>query len=266
VSSAAILQVAGVAKTYAPPPRWLRPFVKVAAREPVLALRGLDLTVGRGEIVGLVGPNGAGKTTLIKVIASLLRPTRGRVTIADWDVQTQRAAACRHLGLVLEGDRGLYGRLSGRQNLEFFGVMSGLARRAARERAGELLELFDLAHRDKLVFAYSAGMRMRLSLARALLADPSLIVLDEPTRSLDPLGSRAAMGLLRELAEEGRAVLLSSHRLDEVAATCSRVVVLVDGEVRFCGQPDDVRRAEAGAGTALADLIEREAASGERGP
>jgi ABC-2 type transport system ATP-binding protein len=255
------LLVDEVAKTYLPPPDLLRPLIRVASREPVTALRAVSLDVQPGEVVGLVGPNGAGKTTLIKIVASLLAPTSGSVSIAGFDVLRQRQAACRMLGLVLEGDRGLYDRLTGLQNLEFFGAMAGLRPAASRRRASELLETMELSGRDKLAFGYSAGMRMRLSIARALMADPALIVLDEPTRSLDPLASRFACRMLRRLAGEGRAVLLSNHRLDEVVTVCDRLIAIVDGEVRFQGTPGQLDASSGGRAGALTDLLEREVAA-----
>jgi len=255
----ALLEVKGLRKTYKPPPGWLRPLVRTAVRQPVEALRGVTLEVAAGEVVGLVGPNGAGKTTLLKIISTLLEPTDGRVTVDGYDVTTEAAQVCRRLGLVLEGDQGLYDRLSGQHNLEFYGMLAGMSRRAARARARETLQLLELADRDKLVFGYSAGMRMRLSIGRALMAEPPLIVLDEPTRSLDPIASRFTGRLLQGLAAEGRAVLLSNHRLDEVVTTCSRIIAVVNGEVRYEGTPDMLTDAPGGAAAGLSDLIEREA-------
>src|SRR6185436_17784737 len=135
----------------------------------------------------------------------------------------------------LADDRALYWRLSGRENLEFFGVMHGLSHREARTRAGTLLEQVGLASRDKLVFGYSSGMRARLSLARALLTRPPLLLLDEPTRALDPMASAAVADMLRASAADGVAVLQSSHRLDEIETACDRIVVVTDGAVRFDG-------------------------------
>jgi ABC-2 type transport system ATP-binding protein len=196
--------------------------------------------VAKGEVVGLVGPNGAGKTTLIRIIATLLEPTWGEVTVDGYSASRHPGEIRKRLGLVLEGDRGLYGRLTGRQNLEFFGVLQGLSPPIARRRAGELLQTFDLVGRDKLVFGYSSGMRARLCLARALIADPPLLVLDEPSRSLDPVASLEMGRLLRQLAGEGRAILFSSHRLDEVSDFCDRVVVLIGGRVRHLGAAVDL--------------------------
>ncbi|HVM20341.1 MAG TPA: ABC transporter ATP-binding protein [Egibacteraceae bacterium] len=247
-----VLDVREVAKTYAPPPTWLRPLIRVAAKEPVRALHPVSLKVDRGEVVGLVGPNGAGKTTLLKVVAGLLEPTSGGVLIDGVDIAHKPVAARRRLGLVLEGDLGIYDRMTGRENLEFFGIMAGMSRSDAARRADELLEDFGLGERDKLAFGYSAGMRMRLSVARALMADPALVVLDEPTRSLDPVAADFVCGLLRQLADQGRAVLLSNHRLDEVVTISDRVVALVGGRVRFAGTPDELSDSDGGRDAAQA--------------
>ena len=249
-----MLSITGLSKTYEPAPRWLAWAASTATKEPVVALADATFDVAAGEIVGLVGPNGAGKTTLIKHIAGLLDPSRGSVTVDGFDVGTDPLAVKRRLGLVLGDERGVYWRLDGRWNLEFFGVLAGLPRPVARERAGAALEQVGLAHRDRLTFGYSSGMRGALNIARALVPDPPLLVLDEPTRSLDPLAAIEVNALLRRLADDGKAILLSSHRLDEVRAICDRVVLLVEGTVRYIGAESDLDgglverlRQEAGA-------------------
>ncbi|MDH3753183.1 MAG: ABC transporter ATP-binding protein [Acidimicrobiia bacterium] len=226
-----------------------------AIGDPVVAIEDISFGVGRGEVVGLVGPNGAGKTTLLRIIATLLEPTTGRVTLDDVDMNDDPVRARAQLGLLLTDERSLYWRLTGRQNLEFFGAMAGLDRGSARRRAEELLDELELSHRDKRVFGYSSGMRVRLGLARALLHDPPLLVLDEPSRSLDPLYSVELGARLRQLAGAGRAILLSSHRLDEVADWCDRVVVLVDGSTRFDGRTTDLSSESAAIPRALHDLL-----------
>lgn len=254
-----MLTIDGVSKLYRPAPALLRLLATSAAREPVVALEDVSFSVAPGEVVGLVGPNGAGKTTLIKTVATLLEPTRGRVLVDGFDTRTAARQVQRRLGLVLADDRALYWRLTGRRNLEFFGVMAGLSRARARQRADVLLERFDLAGRDKRVFGYSSGMRTRLSMARALMADPPLIVMDEPTRSLDPLVSADVHDLLRRLAGEGRAILLSSHRLDEVASVCDRVVVVVGGSVRYVGRTDALTADGDTTAARIASLLREEA-------
>lgn len=246
------LRLDRVTMRYLPPPRPIRPLVRVASKQPVDAVTDVSFQVLSGEIVGLVGPNGAGKTTLIRMIAGLLTPTSGEITRNGAVVGDSTPA--EHLGLILDGDRGLYGRLTGHQNLEFFGVMSGMPRQEARQSADQLMAAFELAGRDKLVFGYSAGMKVRLSIARALMAQPGLLVLDEPTRSLDPVAGRHIGNLLQQFASDGAAVLLSSHRLDEVVEVCDRIVALVDGAVRFDGSPGDLGT-DASRVTALAALL-----------
>lgn len=256
-----MLYVDRIGKEYGPPPQWLRPLVRTAVKAPIQALESVSLTVAKGEVIGLVGPNGAGKTTLIKVLATLLEPTSGTATIDGFDVSRESGRARERTGLVLEGDQGLYDRLSGQQNLEFYGRLAGMSRVHAQERAKRLLEMMDLAHRDKLVFGYSAGMKMRLSIARAMMADPPLLILDEPTRSLDPVASRFTIRLFGDLAQEGRALLLSSHRLDEVVAVCSRIVAIVHGRVCFTGTPRELGESRSEAASALSDILEREASA-----
>jgi ABC-2 type transport system ATP-binding protein len=253
------LELRGVAKTYMPAPWYLRPVVRVASSKPVDALHDVSFSVAPGEIVGLIGPNGAGKTTLLKIISTLLEPSAGTATIDGIDVVESPRAAREQLGLVLTGDRATYWRLSGRQNLEFFGVLAGLSVPESRRRAGEMLERLGLADRDRRVMGYSSGMRAALNVARATMGEPSLLVLDEPTRSLDPLASISVGHLLREQADAGRTVLLSSHRMDEVATWCDRVVVLIDGTVRHVGPAGGADNDKAAR--ELLELLEREANS-----
>jgi ABC-2 type transport system ATP-binding protein len=253
------LQIDGVSKRYPQPPWFLRPVMRTAHSGTVEALRNVTFDVAKGEIVGLVGPNGAGKTTLIKIISTLLTPTSGSVHVDGVDLAGSPAEARTRLGLVLTDDRTSYWRLDGRSNLNFFGVLAGLPPAAARARADELLGLLGLADRDKRVMGYSSGMRSALNIARAVIAEPALIVLDEPTRSLDPLASARVGDLLRGEAAQGRSVLLSSHRMEEVATLCDRVVVLVGGEVRFVGRPADV--ADGPTANGLLALLERESST-----
>jgi ABC-2 type transport system ATP-binding protein len=254
-----MLRVENLSKRYPLPPRWARPLVRVASRKSVDVVRDVSFQVEVGEVVGLVGPNGAGKSTLIRIIAGLLEPTSGAVFIDGDEVSGSQAARNGKLGLMLEGERGLYSRLNGTQNLEFFGVMSGLRRSDAVARAALLMDQMDLADRDKLVFGYSSGMRLRLSIARSLLANPPLVVLDEPTRSLDPVASVEIGSLLRRLASQGHAVLVSNHRLDEVIAVCDRVLAIVDGQLRFDGPPSDLAGPGSQAQQALVELLAGEA-------
>ncbi len=245
-----MLQVDQLAKVY-PRSRGLqRMFMRSASPTSVVALTDINLHVAPGEVVGLVGPNGAGKTTAMKIISTLLDPSAGSVRVDSLDSVRDAAKVRARIGLVLADDRSLYWRMTGRDNLEFFGVMSGLSRTAARARAGVLLERVGLIDRDKLVFGYSSGMRARLSIARAFMAEPPLLILDEPTRTLDPLATDEVATMIRDAAGAGVAVLLSSHRLDEVEAVCDRISVLTKGSIRFDGTPRDL----AGTGDFAANV------------
>jgi ABC-2 type transport system ATP-binding protein len=251
-----MLRVERVSHVYPRPTGLSRRLIRGAADADVPALHDVDLEVRRGEVVGLVGPNGAGKTTLLKIIATLLEPTEGTVAVDGLDVVARAAEVRRRIGLVLADDRALYWRLTGRQNLEFFAVMQGLGRRAAKARAARMLETFGLAGRDRLVFGYSSGMRSRLSIARAMLGDPSLLVLDEPTRALDPVATADVGRVLRATAARGVSVLLSSHRLEEIEAVCDRIVVIVGGSIRFEGTVADLAGADRFADALRALLVD----------
>lgn len=258
-----MLTVERLTKTFEPPTGLGRAVIRTASDRPVAALKGIDFSVVGGEIFGLVGPNGAGKSTLIKICATLVTPTTGRVVVDGVDTSTDPARVRRSLGLLLADERALYWRLTGRENLRFFGVMAGLSRREAWQRTDELLEHFDLARRDGRVFGYSSGMRVRLGLARALIAEPRLVMLDEPSRSLDPVATDEFHGYLRGVAAAGAAVILSSHRLDEVQTLCDRVLVIVDGEQRALATTEELFAAATGSPEAtvrmlLADGSDRE--------
>jgi ABC-type multidrug transport system ATPase subunit len=199
------------------------------------ALRGVDLRVESGEIVALLGPNGAGKSTLLRIIASLITPDSGSVSVGGHDVIAESIPARAALGLMLGEERSLYWRISGRRNLEFFGALQGLDRTEARDRTVELLERFHLTHvADKRCGEYSTGMRARLGLARSLIANPPVLLLDEPARSLDPLAAADLRGLLTRLGRESNtAVLYATHDLHDAAEVADRTVGLSHGRIAF---------------------------------
>ncbi|HET7759385.1 MAG TPA: ABC transporter ATP-binding protein [Gaiellaceae bacterium] len=204
-----------------------------------VALDGVDLEVGEGELVGLLGPNGAGKSTLVKIACGLVRPTRGSA-----EIQGARAGsldARRRLGYLAELFR-FPGWYSADELLELHQRLSG-SRGGAEERA-ELLELVGLAEaRDRRVEEMSKGMQQRLGVAQALVGSPPLLLLDEPTSALDPVGRRTVRLLLEELRERGTSVLLNSHLLSEIELVCDRVVILLRGKVVTEGSPAELSRA-----------------------
>jgi ABC-2 type transport system ATP-binding protein len=199
----------------------------------VVALDGLDLDVERGEIVSLLGPNGAGKSTLLRVLGTIVLPDQGTASVCGVDVVASPGAARRQVGLMIGDEHSLYWRLSGKENLAFFGALHGLRRPEALRDAAELLDLVGLAEAaERPVRGYSSGMRARLSLARSLLAGPPLLLLDEPTRSLDPLAAVEFREMaVRLTRERGAGILLATHDLHEAAAVSDRIVVLAAGRV-----------------------------------
>ncbi|MFV0317527.1 MAG: ABC transporter ATP-binding protein [Microthrixaceae bacterium] len=247
-----MLEIEDVSRTYRPPRGLLRALLRSASTRDVRALSGVSIDAPAGRIHGLVGPNGAGKTTLIRIISGLLTADEGQVRVAGVDPTGNRRRIGSVLGLVLADDRSLYWRLTGRQNLEFHGVLHGLDRATAAKRAGELLEQFDLAGSDRLVFGYSTGMRARLGIARALVHDPAVVLLDEPTRSLDPVSALEVCDRLSELANDGHTVVLSSHRLDELERIAHDVSVIISGRVEYSGPTSDLRT----TGSSVAESLE----------
>jgi ABC-2 type transport system ATP-binding protein len=208
----------------------------------VAAVDGLDLAVERGELFGFLGPNGAGKTTTIRMALGLILPTEGEVDLLGERVRTDHAPLERVGALVEEPAFWKY--LSGRRNLEYF-ARAGAGRDGVRrrlDRIEEVLETVGLgAAADKRVKAYSQGMRQRLGLGLALLGDPELLVLDEPTNGLDPTGMREMRLLLRRLADTGITIFVSSHLLAEVEAMCDRVGVMAQGRLVGDGAPSALR-------------------------
>src|SRR5579863_8265521 len=202
------------------------------------ALKGVTFEVAAGEALGVLGPNGAGKTTLLEILSTLLLPTSGHASIAGNDVVRQASAVQRVLGYCPSGADNFYPRLSGAENLEFFGVLHDLTPRQARERARQVLDLAGLDGAAGAAFQrYSDGMKQRLALARALLGDPHVLLLDEPTRGLDPVFQSEIRKFLRRTLFDrfGKAVLLVTHSLAEAEEIADRLVILHEGHIVASG-------------------------------
>ena len=205
---------------------------------PSPAVADVSLEVRAGEFVGLLGPNGAGKTTLLKILATLIVPDRGTATVGGYDVVEQPANVRTVIASVLANERSLYWRLSAQQNLELFAALLHLPPRETATRVGDALDVVGLADAGrKMVGQFSAGMMQRLLVARALLGHPRVLLLDEPTRSLDPTAAHSFRSFLREelAARRGCAVLVATHRSEEAFDLCDRVVVMNRGRVAATG-------------------------------
>lgn len=239
------IEAAQLTKVYAPPGRLAATFMRSPIKRAVTAVDSVTLTVAPGELFGLIGPNGAGKTTLVKLLCTLLWPTSGTARVCGYDVMHEEHKVKYRVGFVSGEERSFHWRLTGRQNLEFFAALSDLFGAQARARIDEILERLGLADAaDNMVYSYSSGMRQKLALARGLLTDPSILFLDEPTKSIDPLAARQVKEFVkgRLVGQEGRTVFLTSHRLEEVEQLCDRFAILCKGKITFCGTVSQLRK------------------------
>ena len=224
--------------------RTYRTTTGVVRRRPlaVEAVRGISFEVGEGELFGLLGPNGAGKTTTIKMLITLLLPTGGEARVLSFDVVRDAREVRKRIGYVFGGERGLYERLSGLDNLRYFGELYGLSGKRQRMRIQEVIELVGLRGREHVrVEGYSRGMRQRLHIARGILHDPEIVFLDEPTIGVDPVGARALRATIAGLVEVGKTVLLTTHYMFEADSLCDRIAVIARGRIVAEGTPTELK-------------------------
>lgn len=257
MASAAIL-VESLEKFFPPAYSGWRALLQPFARPTQRALAGVSLSVAPGQVMALIGANGAGKSTLLRILATLILPTRGRALVAGFDVQRDPASVRRQLGYHTGGDEGFYGRLSARENLQFFAAMNNLVSREAVEQIARVAELMGIGDAlERPVRTLSTGMVHRLGLARAFLHGPSVLLLDEPTRSLDPLAAAEFRRFLKNdlVRQHGTTLLFASHTLSEVEELADRVALLDGGHLLACESPRGLR---ASTGTAtLEAALER---------
>ena len=245
------IAAANLEKYFPPALSGWRALLHPVAKATHCALAGISFTVEDGEAVAIVGHNGAGKSTLLRILATLIMPTRGSATVGGFDVEREGAGARRQLGYHTGGDEGFYARLSGRENLAFFAAMNNLSGSEAQQRIAAVTEWMGIAGElDRQVRTLSTGMTHRLGLARALLHGPAVLLLDEPTRSLDPLAAAEFRRLLKDELVRGRGttLLFASHTLSEVEEIADRVMLLDHGKLIACDSPSRLRAA-AGAAT-----------------
>ena len=212
-----------------------------------MAVQDLSFEVQRGELFGLLGPNGAGKTTTVKMLTTLLLPTGGTASILGLDVVRQISEVRKHIGFAFSGTRGLYNRLTAIQNLKYFAELYAMDPQVTRKRIPELLELVGLTGRgDDRVETYSSGMTQRLHLARALLHDPEVLFLDEPTVGIDPVGARELRQTIQNLISLGKTILLTTHYMAEAEELCHRIAIINKGSLVALDSPDALKRGISG--------------------
>ena len=205
---------------------------------PVVALDGVELEVAPGETFGLLGPNGAGKTTMVKIMVTILLPTAGRAAVLGYDVARQAAQVRPRIGIVFGGERGLYWRLSGRDNLRYFAELYRMPPRVSRRRIGELIDMLGLTDRaDDRVETYSRGMKQRLHIARGIIHDPPVVFMDEPTIGLDPAIAAELRQFIAGLRAQEKTVFLTTHYLNEAERLCDRVAVVDRGRLQAVATP-----------------------------
>lgn len=266
IDQPALISVQDVTMRFPVPKRYrewvLSPF---KPRRVCTALSHASLEIQPGDRIAVMGPNGAGKTTLLKLIGALLLPTEGEVRVKGQSTLHQNAAARKRVGFVFNEERSFFWRLTGAQNLEFFGALDNLYGKELRERVESLLDLVGLKDDgDKVVSAYSSGMKQRLALARVLIAEPDVLILDEPTRALDPVACDEVVELiLANIHRNSRKTLLiATHRPEEAAILCNKVAIVEGGRIRGC---ESMERLQADGITVLEYYRQFMVGGGQRG-
>ncbi len=213
-------------------------------KREVRALDSVTLKIEKGEIFALLGPNGAGKTTLIKILCSLILPDKGDIKISGYDLKTQEELAKSKIGLVVGEERSLYWRLTGRQNLEFFGALYNLNEKQIKERIDGINNTLEIDDLDKPFENYSTGMKQRVALARCLISEPEVIFMDEPTRSLDPASANKFRTFIKErlVKKLGKTVFFATHQTDEASELADRIAIISQGKIKACGKIKDINK------------------------
>lgn len=259
----AIVSIENLRKTYSLN-RFMHRLIKGRARRSAApeVLKGINLEIRRAEVLGLLGPNGAGKTTLLEILSTLLLPTSGCAAVCGFDVVKQAAQVRKLVSYCASATDTFYPRLSAARNLEFFALLNDLHPRQISEKIKAMLAQVGLRDDGRVPFQhYSEGMKQRLAIARALLKNPALLLLDEPTRSLDPLRQAEIRKLIRSLLVEelGKAVLMVTHSLAEAEQVCDRLAILHQGRIVAAGTPEEVKGTMGGHD--LADAFEKAVAN-----
>lgn len=237
-----ILEVENLTKDFTPPLSFAKLLkLDFTDRTPLRALNNISFSLKEGRILGILGPNGAGKTTLLKIIATLILPDKGKVTINGCRLGIDDDKIKSYIGMVYSEERSFYWRLTGRQNLEFFAALHNL--KNTRDKIDKLLGLFKINYADKRFDSYSTGMKQKLSLIRGLLHEPQIILMDEPTRSLDYTTSLELRDFIKDILvkQQGKTVISTTHNMEEAAYFCDSFIILNKGELYGAGTLGELR-------------------------
>jgi len=236
-------------------------------KSSVEALEGVSMEVYQGEIFGLLGPNGAGKTTLIKILTTLLLPTSGEAWVNGYHIEKDENMVRATVGCMLMGERGLYWKLTGRENLEYFGALYHLSPDTRSKRAQEILDLLDMSElADRTVETYSSGQKMKLAFGKALINDAPLLVLDEPTNTLDVPSASELRAIVRVLNQQGKTVIYTTHIMAEAESLCDRVAIIDHGQLLAIGTVNELKSAmQSERVTRIEGVIPNRAVSAVRG-
>lgn len=216
---------------------------RTRGKSGTIGLDDVSLQIAQGEIHGLLGPNGAGKTTLVKVLSTILLPTSGQVSVLGYDVVRDTKKVRSVIGILLGGDKGIYGKLTGRQNLEYWAALYNVPYRDTKKRIDGLIERVGLGERaESKAETYSRGMKQRLHLARALIGNAPILYFDEPTMGMDPLAARDFRRLIGELKAEGKTLLLATHDMVEAESVCDRVTLIDKGKILAVETPQTLSK------------------------
>jgi ABC-2 type transport system ATP-binding protein len=212
-------------------------------KKSVLAVEDISFSIVKGELFGLLGPNGAGKTTTVKMLTTILLPTAGDARILGFDLRKDTQEIRKRIGFTFGGARGLYGRLTARDNLRYFAELYTLEPSLSKKRVAEMLAMVGLSERsDDRVETFSSGMQQRLHMARALLHDPEVIFLDEPTVGIDPVGARELRQTIKNLRQAGKTIMLTTHYMAEAEELCDRIAIVNKGLIVAMDTPSNLRR------------------------
>jgi ABC-2 type transport system ATP-binding protein len=239
------IETENVSKKFKITKRYRELFFHPFKKDGITAIENITIQVKKGEIFGLLGPNGAGKTTLIKILSTLISPTSGSVFINGDNLRYHENEIKKIIGYITSEERSFYWRLTGRQNLIFFAALFNLSRNEAKYKIDSVLQLLDLKDQaDRSFMTYSTGIKQKMAIARGLLSNPEILLMDEPTRSLDPYAARKIQDFIKKkvVFEEGKTVFLATHNLLEAEYLCDRLAIINKGHIIACGGTQEIKK------------------------